>query len=306
MPVNRVAENVLGTMGTVCWSGQMIPQLWKSWRTKSTEGLSHWLVLTWSLSSIPLAIYSIVQNLNIPLILQPQLFGFLSLLSWGQCMHYGGGHSTRKCILMIIAILIVNAAMQVGFVYAVRPPYERGEESGRRGVQFFGIFSSVMLSLALLYFYFRFTLPRLHVQLNYLEIHKHRAVIGISITFMSIDLLGGIFSDLSLVFKPKFDVIAGVAYSLVIVLDGLVLLAAAILNPRARKRAQAAAAAEMNPIDTPADDTTSVTMTERALRTGRAAALRDDGVLTMASADVEKAIIQPKLKQDDERERKQD
>ena len=34
---------------------------------------------------------------------------------------------------------------------------------------------------------------------------------------MAIDLLGGVFSDLSLVFKPKFDVIAGVAYSLVVV-----------------------------------------------------------------------------------------
>lgn len=34
---------------------------------------------------------------------------------------------------------------------------------------------------------------------------------------MTIDLLGGVFSDLSLVFKPRFDVIAGVAYSLVVV-----------------------------------------------------------------------------------------
>lgn len=34
---------------------------------------------------------------------------------------------------------------------------------------------------------------------------------------MVIDLLGGVFSDLSLVFKPNFDIIAGVAYSLVVV-----------------------------------------------------------------------------------------
>ncbi len=34
---------------------------------------------------------------------------------------------------------------------------------------------------------------------------------------MAVDLLGGVFSDLSLVFKPKFDVIAGVAYSAVVV-----------------------------------------------------------------------------------------
>ena len=52
---------------------------------------------------------------------------------------------------------------------------------------------------------------------QYYEIYKYREVIGISIPFMVIDLLGGVFSDLSLVFKPKFDVIAGVAYSLVVV-----------------------------------------------------------------------------------------
>jgi hypothetical protein len=63
MPVNAVAENVFGTMGktphlvhdhhtftvlsltgTIFWSVQLIPQIFKSWRTKSTEGLSPWLV----------------------------------------------------------------------------------------------------------------------------------------------------------------------------------------------------------------------------------------------------------------------
>ena len=52
---------------------------------------------------------------------------------------------------------------------------------------------------------------------QYYEIYKYREVKGISIPFMTIDLLGGVFSDLSLIFKPKFDVIAGVAYSLVVV-----------------------------------------------------------------------------------------
>lgn len=34
---------------------------------------------------------------------------------------------------------------------------------------------------------------------------------------MFIDMLGGVFSTLSLVFKTEFDVIAGVTYSLVVV-----------------------------------------------------------------------------------------
>jgi hypothetical protein len=68
MPVNATVENVFGTIGkssTICtaqivdpgapilirpytgailWTVQLIPQLFKSWRTKSTEGLSPWLV----------------------------------------------------------------------------------------------------------------------------------------------------------------------------------------------------------------------------------------------------------------------
>jgi hypothetical protein len=30
--------------GTVCWTMQLVPQVWKSWREKSTHGLSPWLV----------------------------------------------------------------------------------------------------------------------------------------------------------------------------------------------------------------------------------------------------------------------
>ena len=34
---------------------------------------------------------------------------------------------------------------------------------------------------------------------------------------MSVDLLGGVFNDLSLAFKEDFDVVAGVTYTLVVV-----------------------------------------------------------------------------------------
>lgn len=42
---NAVAENVCGTIGAVLWSIQIIPQIWKSYRTKDTEGLSTMLML---------------------------------------------------------------------------------------------------------------------------------------------------------------------------------------------------------------------------------------------------------------------
>ncbi len=101
-------------------------------------------------------------------------------------------------------------------VFAVRPSYEHGNY---RGVNFFGVFASVMLAAGLL--------PQFY------EIYKHKEVIGISKLFMLVDLLGGtapsnshipridtvlgVFSLLSLVFRDTFDVLAGVAYSLVVV-----------------------------------------------------------------------------------------
>ncbi|GBE86624.1 hypothetical protein SCP_0905030 [Sparassis crispa] len=111
-------------------------------------------------------------------------------------------------------------------VYAVRPSYRRGDQGP---VEAFGILSSAIISLALL--------PQ------YYEIYKHREVVGISVTFMTVDMLGGVFSDLSLAFKQKFDVIAAVTYSLVVVLDGIVIVLALILNPLAAKRRKRAALA---------------------------------------------------------------
>ncbi|KAL4256991.1 hypothetical protein AB1N83_009500 [Pleurotus pulmonarius] len=190
MRANSVAENVLGTLGAVCWTAQLLPQVWKSWREKSTKGLSPWLVLLWAISAIFLG-----------------LFGFLCLISWSQCLHYG-----------------IAGGLQAGLVFAVMPSYDKGEN---RPVAAFGILSSVLLSLALF--------PQ------YYEIYKHKEVVGISIPFIFIDMMGGVFSDLSLIFKERFDVIAGVAYSLVIVLDAVVLLLALILNPRARRARRRAA-----------------------------------------------------------------
>jgi hypothetical protein len=40
--------------------------------------------LLWAIAGGFLGVYVIVQNLNVPLIIQPQLMGALSLLSWTQ------------------------------------------------------------------------------------------------------------------------------------------------------------------------------------------------------------------------------
>ncbi|KAJ4471496.1 PQ loop repeat-domain-containing protein [Lentinula aciculospora] len=224
MPVNSVAENVFGTSGTICWTVQLVPQLWKTYREKDSTGLSDWMILAWSISGVFLGTYSIVKNLNIPLIVQPQLFSLLTMASWAQCQYYGRRRSFNMTLLLFLCGCAILGGFEVGTVYAVQPSFSRGKRSGTEGIEFFGAMSTIFITIAFI--------PQ------YYEIYKHKEVIGISTLFMAVDLLG-VFSDLSLVFKSgNFDIVAAVTYSLVIVLDGSVILAAWILNPHARRRRQ--------------------------------------------------------------------
>ena len=51
---------------------------------------------------------------------------------------------------------------------------------------------------------------------QYWEIYKRKEVVGLSMTFMVVDISGGVFSILSLAFKKEFDVFASVVYIVVI------------------------------------------------------------------------------------------
>lgn len=46
-------------------------------------------MLLWATAGAPLAVYNIVNNFNIALIVQPQILTALSLVTWGQCCMYG-------------------------------------------------------------------------------------------------------------------------------------------------------------------------------------------------------------------------
>ncbi|KAJ3712158.1 PQ loop repeat-domain-containing protein [Lentinula raphanica] len=225
MPANAVAENVFGTLGTACWMVQLFPQIYKSYREKSTVGLSDLMILSWATGGVFLGIYAVVQNLNIPLIVQPQIFGTLSVICWAQCQYYRRQWSPLKAVLVGISVWCVFGGIEAGMIFALRSPYNHGDEHARSAISFFGIMSTVVITGALF--------PQ------YYQIYKYKEVIGLSIPCMTIDLLGGVFSDLSLIFRPgSFNVLAGITYSLVVVTDGAVIVAAIILNPRAKRARQ--------------------------------------------------------------------
>ncbi|KZT59490.1 hypothetical protein CALCODRAFT_450140 [Calocera cornea HHB12733] len=219
MPVNPAAENVFGTMGTICWCIQLIPQAWKSWREKSTYGLSPYLMLIWALAALPLGVYNISESVNIPLMVQPQLFGFLACTCWVQCFYYDQHFSKTRTLSIFFGFLVLFGGLEAGFVFAVRHGLAEGND---RPYQFFGVMTAILLFAGLI--------PQ------YYEIWKLKEVRGVSMLFMLVDGLGGLFSFLSLVFKPSLDPLLSFSYISVVVLDTGVILLQLILNPIAQRR----------------------------------------------------------------------
>ncbi|KAF9780299.1 PQ loop repeat-domain-containing protein [Thelephora terrestris] len=219
MVVNKIAENVLGTIGTVCWSVQVIPQIWKSYRSKSTDGLSEWLIFMWGISGPIAGVYIIVQNLNVPLILQPHALAFLFVISWTQCLFYGRKWPLKRCIIYGVALLALMAGCEMGIIYAVKYSKRKGSTVPLKSLS---IMNSVFNGLGFI--------PQ------YWEIYKRKEVTGISITFLLADICGGVFSILSLAFKQKFDVFASVSYAVIVVMDMAIVIAALVLNPMARRK----------------------------------------------------------------------
>jgi hypothetical protein len=87
---------------------------------------------------------------------------------------------------------------------------------------------------------------------------------------MLIDCAGGVFNDLSLVWKGgEFDILASVCYSLVVVMDALVVVAACILNPRAKRRMEAEKAAVESPVERGTSDPAGQAMADPEQGSGR-------------------------------------
>ncbi|KAI9638262.1 uncharacterized protein MKK02DRAFT_6739, partial [Dioszegia hungarica] len=216
---NPAAEEGLAAVGAVLRSIQIIPQIYKSYKTKSTHGLSSAFMLAWACTQLALGPYTIVQQFAIPLQIQPQAFAFFSAVSWSQCLHYGKEMSTIKAAACLVALLTVLAGAQVGSVFGLRAGRAAGTEVP---VKVFG--------------YLTWLRTFLSAPPQFYKIYQLREVVGISFTLLSIDITGAIFSILSLLFRAKADIPAIVTFALVVVQNGLVMLLALILNPRARAR----------------------------------------------------------------------
>ncbi|KAK4117444.1 hypothetical protein N656DRAFT_804157 [Canariomyces notabilis] len=185
------------------WCVQLIPQIWTNWRTKKTDGLPGNMMFLWALSGVPFGVYSVAQNFNIPLQVQPQIFLTLCLVSWAQTLLYHRRWPTWRVWFTALIVASVFASVEAALILTLKPIYEAGNEAP---ILVVGIVAAVLLAAGLL--------P------PYGEIWKRRGrVIGINWIFLSMDWLGAFFSLMALVAQETFDILGGVLYIVCCVLE---------------------------------------------------------------------------------------
>ncbi|KAF1931488.1 uncharacterized protein M421DRAFT_56143 [Didymella exigua CBS 183.55] len=191
-----VAANVLGTLGAVCWSIQLIPQIVINYRRHNAIGLQPTMMMLWAWAGVPLGVYNIVGDFNIALRIQPQILIVLSLVTWIQCYYYEKNWSVSHSLALIIPVLCFMGGVQAALIIALRHAKEMDLE--------WPLIVMAALAAALL---------AAGVGSHYVDIYRHRTVRGISFIFVGLDALGDLTSLLSVFFQPKLDILGIIIYA---------------------------------------------------------------------------------------------
>ncbi|CAG8485706.1 1508_t:CDS:2 [Paraglomus occultum] len=202
-------------LGIVFFSFQLTPQAYKNWRRKNTEGLSKEMMLIWALSAILFGAYAIILSLSIPLIIQPQIFCGFSLLCYVQCLYYdkaaydnGSPKRILKYVFIYLIWMLILGGIQAAGVIGVRAANDKGITWVETT---FGILPSVTIVIGFA--------PQ------YYEIYQDRIVHGISLGFVALDILGSVFSILSLAFRPPpLDILAAITFISILVADIIIVI----------------------------------------------------------------------------------
>ncbi|KAH3683862.1 hypothetical protein WICPIJ_005161 [Wickerhamomyces pijperi] len=201
---NELAANILGTIGTVCWCIQLIPQIVHNYRRKDCTGLQPIMLFLWSASGVPFSIYFVSRRSTIPIMVQPQIFTTLCLVTWFQSLIYPPVKiGYKKAIIYTVAFVAISLVLEFGFIFPLRKAYDKGIMWPSL---IFGIIASVLLAVGLVPPYF--------------ELAKRQGeVVGINFMFLTLDSMGAWFSILSLIFSAELDILGIVLYCIVAVME---------------------------------------------------------------------------------------
>lgn len=203
--VNNKAATVLGTIGTVLWCIQLIPQIVRNYRHKNCEGLPPLMMFLWAASGVPFGVYFIIKKANLPVQIQPHIFMLFATITWAQCLYYPPIQWPRKkLIILVSAVCVLFAGIEIALVFPLRIVYNNGTEWP---TTFIGAIAAVLLAVGLIPPYF--------------EIKQHHGeVVGINFIFLGMDSAGALFSIFSLVAQGgKMDIMGIVLYCIVVSME---------------------------------------------------------------------------------------
>lgn len=196
---NEAVSTVFASLGAVCWSLQILPQIYLNHKRHKTDGFSALMMALWVCAGVPLGIYNITRDLNIGLQIQPQCFMLFATICGVQTYHYRLGWSYYKSGGIVFVCMVVLAVLETAGIELLNLGLRNDVEWP---VTFVGVISAVLINVGLI--------PQ------YYEIYKRNAVVGVSYLFLGIDCAGAVFSFMSLPFD-QWDILAAISYGLLVV-----------------------------------------------------------------------------------------
>ncbi|KAK9327592.1 PQ loop repeat-domain-containing protein [Lipomyces starkeyi] len=210
-------STVLGTIGTVLWCIQLVPQIYTNYRRKSTEGLPRLMLLLWAFAGVLFGIYFLVQKPNVPLMVQPEIFTALSLITWAQCLFYNHKVPFWKTIAWVVSISVFCGALQVVAVILLQKSalYLNNPSPTCWPLLLIGIVAAFLIATGLI--------P------PYIDLARRQGqVVGINFMFLAIDSVGAIFSFASLLVPQSenktIDYLGIVLYALMPIMEAGIVL----------------------------------------------------------------------------------
>ncbi|KAI9599382.1 PQ loop repeat-domain-containing protein [Syncephalis fuscata] len=198
----EIVKEVLGSLSLLFWSFQLVPQIWKMYKERSSKGVSGLMMLIWIAGCAFYASYAVALDLAVTLIIQPEVFLFFAIICYAQCIYYEKKLSKLTAVAIMLLVASLCVGLQVGSIYGTI----EADRQGLTGVvAFMGILPAVLIDIGFL--------PQ------YWEVWVTKSASGISYGFLVMDTLGSIFAILSLIFHEHFDSIAASTYISVLILD---------------------------------------------------------------------------------------
>ena len=122
----RALKETFGSIGLFLFCVTLLPQIYKNWRRKSTEGVSESFILALFTSTVCYAVYVIVQRLAIPVLLDPECYIAASLVIWTQFFYYKRNWSVIACIGQLLVSVAICAGLQAGLIFLLQLSRDHG------------------------------------------------------------------------------------------------------------------------------------------------------------------------------------